>query len=109
MKDVIIEERTKEKEKLLKSIMETTALAEMAQVLSLIDLAKKYIWAISNIDIDTAKKLRLTGIKKYWRRVRQVKIELYWLNDWIPALATFVRHLHRVYNNKKVTKNMNVR
>ena len=29
------------------------------------DLDDKYIWAISNVDIDAAKDLGLTGIKKY--------------------------------------------
>ena len=36
-------------------------------------------------------------------------MELDWLHDWIPALATFVRHLRSVYDNKEVTQNMNAR
>ena len=34
---------------------------------------------MSNTDLDTAKKLGLTGIKKYWRCASQVEIELDWL------------------------------
>ena len=59
--------------------------------------------------MDVAKKLRLTGVKKYKTRAGQVEMKLNWLHDWIPALATFVRHLQRVYNNKKVDQNMSVR
>ena len=44
-------------------------------------------------DIETAKKLGLTGVKNYWRRVSQVEIKLDRLNNWIPALAIFVIHL----------------
>ena len=54
------------------------------------------MWAMSNSDMDVAKKLRLTGSKKYWRRVGQVEMELDLLHDWIPALATFVRHSRKV-------------
>ena len=59
--------------------------------------------------MDAAKELGLTGIKKYWRRVGQVEMELDWLHDWIPALATFVRHSRSVYDNEEVTQNMNAR
>ena len=67
------------------------------------------MWAMSNIDINAAKELGLTSIKKYWRRARQVEIELDWLHNWIPALATFVRHLRKMYDNEEVTKNINAR
>ena len=43
MKDVIIEEKAREKERLLEGIVDTTAQAEMAQTSSLVDLARKYI------------------------------------------------------------------
>ena len=109
MKDVIIKEKAMKKERLLESITDTTAPAEVAQALSLIDLAGKYIWVMSNANMDAAKKLGLTDIKKYRRRAGQVERELDWLYDWIPALATFVRHSRSVYNNEKVTQNMNVR
>lgn len=55
---------------------------------------------MSNIDIDTAIKLGFTTVKKYWRCTGQVEIELDWLYDWVPALATFVKHSQKVYNNK---------
>ena len=64
---------------------------------------------MSKADIEAAKKLGLTGVKNYWRCTGQVEMELDLLHDWIPALATFVRHSQRVYNNKKVSQNMNVR
>ena len=36
---------------------------------------------MSNVDLDTIKKLGLTSNKKYWRYIRQVEIELDWLYD----------------------------
>ena len=94
---------------LSKGIANITAPAEVAQVLSFIDLAGRYNWAMSNIDLDVTKKLGLSGIKKYWRYVSQVEIELNWLYDWILILATFIRHSCRVYDNKKVGQNMSIR
>ena len=41
------------------------ALAEVGKTSSPIDLNSKYIWVISNIDIDVARDLGLTGIKKH--------------------------------------------
>ena len=108
MKDVIIEEKAREKEGLSESIADTTAPAKVAQGSSPVDLAGKYMWAMSNANIDAAKELGLIGIKKYWKRAGQVEMELDWLYDWIPALATFVRHSRSVYNNEEVTQNMNV-
>ena len=109
MKDVIIEEKAREKERLLEGIADITAPVEVVQALSPVDLARKYIWAMSNSNMDAAEKLGLTGIKKYWRRAGQVEMELDWLHDWIPALATFVRHSHSLYDNEEVTQNMNAR
>ncbi len=57
---------------------------------------------MSDADLDVAKELRQTGIKKYWRHGGQVEIELDSLHDWIQVLATFVKHLRRVYDNKEV-------
>ena len=65
MKDMIISTKAKEKEILLKGVADITALVEVAQVLSLVDLAGRYNWAMSNADLDIAKKLGLIGIKKY--------------------------------------------
>ena len=64
---------------------------------------------MSNINLNLAKELRITSIKKYWRHTGQFEMELDWLYDWILALAIFVRHLHDVYNNEKVTENMNIK
>ena len=47
---------------------------------------------MSNIIIDIVKKPGLIGVKKYWKHAGQVEMKLDWLYDWIPALATFVRH-----------------
>ena len=57
---------------------------------------------MSKADIEAAKKLELIELNNYWRRAGQVEMELDWLHDWILVLATFVRHLQRVYDNKKV-------
>lgn len=64
IKDMIIWEMTRKKKRLSKSIADTIVAAEIAQTLSYVDLAKKYIWAISNANLDAAKKLGPTGIKK---------------------------------------------
>ncbi len=80
MKDVIISEKARKK-KLSESPADTTASAKMAQTSSSIDLVWKYRWAISNVNIDVAKELQLTKIKKYWRQATQVKMELNWLHD----------------------------
>ncbi len=81
MKDVIISEKAKEDEMLSKSITDTTAPAEVAWVLSPVDRVGRYNWAMNDTDLDAAKELGLTGIKKYWRRTGQVEIELDWLHD----------------------------
>lgn len=38
---------------------------------------------MSNFNINTTKKLGLTSIKKYQKYTDQIKIELYWLYNWI--------------------------
>ena len=43
---------------------------------SLINLDSKYMWAIKNVDINAAKDLRLTGIKKHWRLAVQIEKEI---------------------------------
>lgn len=64
---------------------------------------------MKNIDLDTIKELKLTGIKKYQRRAGQVKIKLDWLYDWIPTLTIFMRYSCKMYDNKKMTQNMNAK
>lgn len=41
-----------------------TAISKVAKILSTIDFGNNYSWAISNIDIDIIKNLKLTDIKK---------------------------------------------
>ena len=65
MKDMIITEKAREKEELSKGITDTTTPAKVAQALSPINLAGRYMWAINNADLDEAKKRELIGIKKY--------------------------------------------
>ena len=67
---MIIEEKAREKKRLSESIADTTTSAEMTQALCFVELAGKYMWVINNINLDAAKKLGLTGIKKYWKRAR---------------------------------------
>ena len=81
MNNVIFKEKIREKIRLSKGIGDTTTSAEVAQESNLINLARNYMWAMSNIDLDAVKKLGLTDIKKYWRRAVQVEIELDWLHD----------------------------
>lgn len=76
MKNIIILEKAREKEKLSEDTANTTALVEVAKALSIIDLAWRYKWVISNTNMDAVKELELTGVKKYCRRASQVKIEL---------------------------------
>ena len=39
------------------------------------------MWAMNNANINAAKELELTGIKKYWRYAKQDEMELDWLHD----------------------------
>ena len=64
MKNIIISEKIRVK-KLPEGLADTTALVEVAQALSLIDLAWRYRWAISNVDMDLVKELDLTRFIKY--------------------------------------------
>ena len=43
MKNVIIEEKAREKKRLSEGIVDTTVSAEVTQALSLVDLAEKYM------------------------------------------------------------------
>ena len=74
------------------------------------DLDGKYIWVMSNVDIDAAKNLWLTGIIKHWRLADQIEKEVDGLHkDWILAFTAFVKHSQKTNNNKKVTENMKIR
>ena len=66
MKDMIISKKVLEKEgQLIIRKADKIVLAEIRITLSLIDINGKYIWVISNVDIDAAKDLGLTDIKKH--------------------------------------------
>ncbi len=113
MKDMIAAAergRKNEGQLAMENLLDKTAMAEVAKVSSVIDLGSKYSWAISDADIDVARDLGLTGIKKYWRCAGQIQAEVDWLHkDWIPALGAFVKHSRRTHDNKEVTKNMSIR
>lgn len=50
---------------LLRGIANTTRLAKVTQELSLNNLVGRYKQVIRDVDMNVAKELRLTGIKKY--------------------------------------------
>lgn len=83
--------------------------AEMPQISTFINFIGRYIQAISNIDLDLAQKLAFITIKKYQKFVGQVEIKLNWLHDQFLVITSFMKHLSRVYNKKKITKNRNTR
>ena len=111
MKDVIISKKALEKEgQLVVRNADKIALAEVGRTSSPMGLDGKYMWAISNVDIDAARDLGLTGIKKHWRLAGQIEKEVNGLHrDWIPALAMFVKHSRKTHNNEEVTENMKIR
>lgn len=74
MKNIIILKKDREKKKLSGGIMNITILAKVAQASSTIDLTWRYKQAISSLNLNIARKLELTNIKKYWRYVGQVEI-----------------------------------
>ena len=65
MRNVIILKKARKKEMLLEGIADMTAPAKIARVLSLVDLAGRYNWVMSDADLHIAKKLGQTSIKKY--------------------------------------------
>ena len=66
MKDVIMSKKILEKERqLVVRNKNKIALVKVGKMSSPINLKSKYMRAISNIDIDAARDLGLTGIKKY--------------------------------------------
>ena len=86
--------------KLSEGLVNRTTLAEVAQALAFVNFAWKYQLAMSIVDKDAAEELGLTWVKKYQKRTGQVEIELDWLHNWILALATFMKHSQKVYDNK---------
>lgn len=58
--------RKNEKQLAMEYLLYKTIMAKVAKVLSVINLGVKYSQAISNTDINIARDLRLTCIKKYW-------------------------------------------
>lgn len=63
MNNLILLEKTREKEKISDDIVDTNMLVEVASMSSLIDLTWKYKWAISNTDVNATNKPRLTRFK----------------------------------------------
>lgn len=74
MKDIIILEKDRDKKKLSGGITNIIILAKVAQASSTIDLTQRYKQAINSLNLNIARKLELTNIKKYWRYVGQVEI-----------------------------------
>ena len=111
MKDVVISKKAREKEgQLVVRNADKIAQAEVARTSSPMDLDGKYMWVMSNVDIDAARDLELTGIKKHWRLAGQIEKEVDGLHkDWIPALAAFVKHSRKMNDNEEVTENMKIR
>lgn len=56
--------RKDEKQLVIENLLDNIAMAEVTKVSSVINLGSKYSWAISNTDIDIAKDLGFTDIKK---------------------------------------------
>ena len=81
MKNIIILEKTREKEKLSEGSANTNAPVDVARASSPVDLIWRYRWAMSKVDMEAAKELGLTGVKNYWRRAGQVEMELDWLHN----------------------------
>ena len=61
---------------MFKDISDITTQTEVVQVLSFMNFAGRYIWAMNNADLDTIKILGLTSIKKYLKHAGQVKLKL---------------------------------
>lgn len=78
MKNVIVvTEKSRENKKLLAiENIDKTIMVEVTKVLSAINLRSKHNWAISNVDIDVARDLRLIYIQKYWRHIGQIQDDI---------------------------------
>ena len=85
-------------------------LVEFEKMSSLISFDSKNMWAISNIDIDVARDLGLTNMKKDQRFAGQIEKEVNRLyRNWILALSTFMKLFWKMYDNGKMTKNVKIR
>lgn len=79
-------------------------------MLSLIDFNNKYIQAISNADIDAAKNLGLTSVKKYKKHAGQIKEKVNGLyRNWLLAFALFLKYSQSTHDIEKVTENKKIR
>lgn len=76
---MIILKNTNTKKELSKQIIVTTLLVKVTSVLNHFNLSKRYNRAVSNADLEKANRLKLTDIKKYWRHIGKVQMELDWL------------------------------
>lgn len=65
MKNIIILEKIKQREKLFKSIADITKLAEIARASNLDDLVLKYKGIMNNANLNIAKEQKLTRVNKY--------------------------------------------
>lgn len=67
MKNVMVVAKKSRKNKQLLAMKNTnkTIIAELSKLSSTIDLSSKYPQIISNVDMDIARNLGLTNIKKY--------------------------------------------
>lgn len=52
--------------------IDKTIIAEVAKMLSTINLKNKHSKAISNANMDAARDLELICIKKYWKHIGQI-------------------------------------
>ena len=111
MKNVIISKKALKKERqLVVRNADKIALAKVRRMSSPMDLDCKYIWAISNIDIDATRDLGLTSIKKHWKLANQIEKLVNGLHkDWILAFAAFVKHSRKTHNNEEVIENMKIK
>ena len=76
MKDVVISKKAQEKERQLElRNADKIAQAKVARSSSPMDLDGKYMWVMSNVNIDAARDLGLIGIKKYQRLTVQIEKE----------------------------------
>ena len=64
----------------------------------------------NNVEIDAARDLGLTAIKKYWGLAGQIEKKVNGLyRDSISALAAFMTYSRKTNNNEEVTENMKIR